>query len=733
MNKAPGRGSPELDRELDEIVALVRGGEPAKAETALQSAIARQSSRPRVHAVHGYVLAATGRFDEASAAFERAIARDPDYVLAWQYLSGLRELAGDLAGAVEALDQVLLRQPGTADDAARRIMLVAEQGLFEQALADASEARARYPDAEPVQVAHGLALRRAGRLEEALAVQEAVLRRNPGKVKALGEKGAVLFALGHYAAAMEAYDAALEHDDDNVFVLNGLGLAEYELGMYDAALAAFDKVLTLQPWRLEAQFYRALTLEAQRRFAEALEAYELVLERQPDHALAYNNIGKILRESGRLVEALKAFERSLEIDPSDAQVRSNLLFTRLYDPRIGPDDLFEAHLAYGRAFGDPADRFTAWANDRDLHRRLKVGVVSAEFFNHALSNWLLPALEALDRREFDLVCYFTRQVADGVTERFKLLADVWRDVGALDDRELAATIRRDAIDILIDTTGHTAFNRLSALALHPAPVQATWLGYPSTTGLSAIDFIIMDPIAVRPGEEDLFVETVVRLPGGRFCYVPPANTPPVAPPPSLVNGWITFGSFNAVPKLTDDVLALWRRILVEVPGSRLVLQAPTLGDPGVARGIRERFCADQLSFDRLDLRGPEDQQRLLAQYNNIDIALDPFFFGGGLTTCETLWMGVPLVTLPGWQVVSRQSETCLVAIGRSEWVAGDVESYVRIARELAADPAALAQIRLRQRANMARSPLCDKARLGRELTEALRGMWRDFATSPGGH
>jgi predicted O-linked N-acetylglucosamine transferase (SPINDLY family) len=325
-----------------------------------------------------------------------------------------------------------------------------------------------------------------------------------------------------------------------------------------------------------------------------------------------------------------------------------------------------------------------------------------------------------------VICYSIKRRRDNVTTRIEALVDRWHDVTSVADAAMAELIRADGIDILIDISGHTNQNRLPTFALKPAPVQASWLGYPFTTGLAAIDYAIMDEVSVRPGEESLFVETVFRLPGGRFCFEPPAEAPPVTPPPALRRGSITFGSFNNITKVTPETLDAWSRILAEIPDARLVLKSWVLSEPAAAGRLIAAMRDRGVNAERLDLRGSSPHADMLAEYGDIDIALDPFPFSGGMTTFEALWMGLPVVTLPGGQPASRQTEWQLRAIGRSEWVARDVDDYVSKACDLARDTRRLADLRKDQRETIRNSSLCDKARLGRELGSALRHMWQAY-------
>ena len=714
---------------LDACRAAWGAGDAGQAEALWREAQAARPGLPRVHAVRGYMRAALGDPEGAAAAYRQAVELDPAYVVAWHGLATVLQGAGQAEAALEALDHVVRLEPGHPDARLRQVLVLSGLGRHEAALSAAADAIAQFPDAVELRVARGLALRAAGRLEEALDAQDAVLARSPEAASAWAEKGSVLHELARFDEALEAFDEALGIDERNVFALNGMGLAAFELRRHAVALAAFEQALALEPLNVDALFYRAMALEALGRLVEALNAYREVLKHRPRFALAYNNIAKIERDMGLIQKAQATWRIALSIDPDHPQMHSNLLLTMLYDPDRTAEELVQEHRAWDERFGHPEARFTSWSNDRDPDRKLRIGLVSAEFCRHAVSSWLLAALRSLDRERFTVICYSNRAIEDEVTERFRKLASDWRRVLGMDDATLARQIRTDGIDILIDVSGHTAFNRLPVFALKPVPVQAGWLGYPYTTGLEAVDYCIMDEIAVHEGEEAQFVEEVVRLSSGRFCYEPPAEAPDVAPPPALRNGWITFGSFNNVAKLTDQTLDVWCRILHRLPTSRLILKSPALGHSAVAERVRATICGTGITEARLELRPGSDYVKLLGQYADVDIALDPFPFGGGATSCEALWMGLPVVTLPGWQPVSRQTQGFLLALERREWVATDVADYIEIAARLAGDPLRLADLRVAQREIMRNSPLCDKRALGDELDRALRMMWRRYATT----
>jgi predicted O-linked N-acetylglucosamine transferase (SPINDLY family) len=679
----------------------------------------------------GRALAAEGKLEAAADRLADALAIDPDFVPALHDLPYLLVHLGRHAAALQQIRTLVAKGsecPIQIHHLHARVLVNLRS--WQEALTATESGLLHAPDDGELTALRGAALRNLGRADESLLAQERLLDVLPDCVPAKCEKGWALLTLRRPDEALAIFDDVLEQDDRVLSALAGMGVAELHAGMPAAAVAALDQVLVQDPDSFEGHFYRAVALQELGRDADARLGFVEVLRRWPSCAEAHANLGSIERDAGNLAAAIEHQRHAVRIAPGHAEAHSNLLVTLLYAPAQTPEALFREHVNWGERFGSPPERFTEWLNDRGADRRLRIGIVSAELVKHAVSAWLEPVLANLDRRRFEVFCYATRPQKDQQTERFQRLADGWRDVARAPVRALAETIRADEIDILLDLSGHTAHNRLPVFALKPAPVQASWLGYPFTTGLAAIDYVITDSIAVRPGEEGSFVEQVIRLPGGRIVHRPPSSAPEVAEPPALRQGWITFGSFNSITKINDDVLDTWCELLVNLPMTRLLLKTPALASQEVADRVRRQFCARGLASGRLELRGPSPSLEVMAQYADIDIALDPFPFGGGVTSCEVLWMGVPLVTLPSWQPVSRQSEGFLRAIGRPEWVAQDHEDYVRIAMDLARDPQRLAEWRRTQRETMRASPLCDEARMAREFGDALRGMWQAYAERP---
>jgi predicted O-linked N-acetylglucosamine transferase (SPINDLY family) len=393
-------------------------------------------------------------------------------------------------------------------------------------------------------------------------------------------------------------------------------------------------------------------------------------------------------------------------------------------------ELLEESRRWNLQHGEPLRKFIQpHANDRTPDRRLRIGYVSPDFGDHPVGRFLLPLLEQHDRSQLEIFCYSNSPANDRLTARLRAGADQWRNIMGLSDESVAGQIRGDAIDILVDLSGHTSGNRLLVFARKPAPVQVSYLGYPATSGLSAIDYRLTDPLSDPPGATDPFhVETLYRLPHTNWCFEPQAS-PVLTAPPSTRTGHLTFGSFSNFAKITPPLLQLWRRILDAVSNSRMVLKNSSLQPASVRERIRIHLNAQGIN-DRVDLLGPQpDYANHLNQYQQMDIALDTFPYNGTTTLCDALWMGVPAITLSGQSHVSRVGLSLLTNIGLPELIAATPDEYVDIAVDLAKDPHRLATLRSTLRDRMTKSPLMDAPKFARDVEAAYRHMWRNWCNS----
>jgi predicted O-linked N-acetylglucosamine transferase (SPINDLY family) len=462
---------------------------------------------------------------------------------------------------------------------------------------------------------------------------------------------------------------------------------------------------------------------------EAIGLIEEAIALQPGEPDFHMNCGLAYLARGQGAEAVLHLREALRLRPAYPKAHSNLLFALNFRGEVPPAEVLEEHRRWYRANVLPG--LVRLATPRNLpqpERQLRVGYVSGDFREHVIALFIEPVLAHHDQAEFEVFIYDSgagASAGDPVTARLRGYAKRWRMIGPENDDAVAAMVREDAIDLLVDLAGHTRGARLAVFARRAAPVQLTWLGYPTTTGVDEIDYRISDPYCDPAGmTEPHYVERLLRLPDSLWCYQPGAGTPEVSKLPVLEAGVVTFGSFNQPAKVNDDVIALWARVMTAVPGSRL-LMAP-MPDGEARQRFRRLFAAHGVDSVRLDFEPRMPQAEYQALRGKVDIALDPFPVNGGSTTCETLWMGVPVVTLSGDRFVARAGTSLLSTLGLTGCIAETHAEYVAIAQRLAGDPARLAALRASLRDRMRRSPLMDGARFTRNLEALYRQAWRDW-------
>lgn len=537
---------------------------------------------------------------------------------------------------------------------------------------------------------------------------------------------------GRLDLAAEIYRRILAAEPDNYQAWNNLGNAWKDLARIDEAIGCYRRALECRPDLVEVYNNLASALENQGKLDEAAAAYEQALRLKPDFAEIHSNLGNVLRSQGKTEESLARYLRALELKPELAATRSMYLCALQYRDGVALEQLARAHADFDRRHA--ALLRASWArheNRREPDRRLRLGFVSPDLGRHPVGSFLLRAVENLDRAQCEIVCYCDRPRTDDMTGRFQRSAALWRDIYGLPDEDLCRQIRSDGIDILFDLAGHTSIpNRMLAFARRPAPVQATWIGYEGTTGLEAIDYLLADRHLVPPEAERFYAERILRLPDSYVCLEPPYPAPAVGPLPALATGRVTLGSFNNPAKITPRVVDVWSRVLGRIPQAKLLVKYRGADSRANRERLEQGFAARGIGPERLELEGQSDYLDYLAAYNRVDLALDPFPFNGGMTTCDALWMGAPVVTWPGETFAGRHSLGFLLTVGLTETIAGDPDDYVRIAGELAGNLPRLAGIRAGLRRRMAESPLCDGRRFADNLMHLLRGAWREWTQSP---
>jgi predicted O-linked N-acetylglucosamine transferase (SPINDLY family) len=561
----------------------------------------------------------------------------------------------------------------------------------------------------------------AGLPAESLAFLDQAIVLGPNVAEAHGNRGIALMALGRLDEAEQAIRRAIELDPTRAEPRYALGNLKAQQKQPQAAFEAFLQALQIDPRDGRSWTNMGIALQQMGKLDDALAAYERARSLLPNEAAVYYTMGIAFHGQGLALDALAANMRALELDPHYVLAHSNLLIDMTYLPGSSAAELLDAHGDWDHAH-IPIERPRRMeANGEDAERRLKIGYVSGDFRQHPVGWLLANVLPAHDKGQVEVFCYSNEATADDVTARLKASADHWRDIVGLSDGQVAEQVRQDGIDILVDLAGHTSHNRLLTFGRAPAPVQASWIGYPSTTGLAAMDYLVMDAATVPDGAEAWCSEAVVRLPHGRFCYAAPLDAPEAGERPE---GPVTFGSFNHLAKVGDDVVGLWAKVLHAVPGSRLVLKWKSLDEPPVRDRVAFAFAGHGIGPERLELRGPSSHVEMLAEYGDIDIALDPFPYSGGITSAEALWMGVPVVTWPQDRIASRQTLAFLTELDLTDLAAASEDDYVRIAAALAGDFARRAELRRSLRPRMAASPMTDGGRFTPGLEAAYRQMWR---------
>ncbi len=568
----------------------------------------------------------------------------------------------------------------------------------------------------------GSVLQAQGNLPAAIEAYQRALQLDPLRAKTHNNLGCLLEAAGQAQGAMQCYLEAVRLDSRLADATYNLGNLQKQAGDFEHAAANMRNAIVLEPRRAEWLCNLGGLQHDRLQLDEAIGSFRAAIQADPRHAPAHAQLASVLLMTGMHDEAIAALERAHALGP-DPAIESWLLLARHYGAAQDAADLFARHRAWAQRHADGVLRASVHpARRRTSPRRLNVGYVSPDFMRHPVAGFIEPVIGAHDRDRFEVFCYSSASSDDAVTRRLRSLADHWRDIAGLPDDHVADRIRADGIDILVDLAGHTGGSRLLVLAHKPAPVQATWIGYPDTSGMAAMDYRITDAIADPPGStEHLHTEKLVRLPGGFLCYNAPADAPHPAP---RATGPITFGSFNGLAKLTPQMVELWAKLLGAVPGSRLLVKTYGLAAESARRALREAFSRHGIAGDRLELRPPDGGfAEHLAAYLELDIVLDVFPYNGTTMTCEALWMGVPVVTLAGATHVSRVGASLLERVGLRDLVAATPAEYLDIALRLARDEPRRRELRGSLRERMRRSPLTDARRFTRDLESAYHRLW----------
>ena len=703
-------------------------GEPVKALKYLLKSIDANSDQADAQYLIGNAYLRTGHADRAIIAFRNSTILNPGHPDAYANLGiALRE-TGKYQDAERSLRKALAINPDHPE---------ANNGL-----AGIFDLQGRHKDAEPY-------ARRA-------------VTASPGTTEYIVQLATILRNDRRYADSQNAYEQALQRSPDNPRLLYELGSVLREQNLFEEAKTHYARAMKLAPrstdvLRNSADFFRsirkneeaadayhqlieitdspdsslynnyAITLRDLDRFDEAEQMYMKSVELAPENAAGYNNLAILSMEMGKADESIELYAKAIELDPNYGSARSNMLFFMNYSERFSPEDLFAAHLEWQKYHAEPVVAGSDYhGNSSDPGRKLRIGYLSADLYGHAVSYFIDAALKYHDRENFEVYCYAHVLTPDDITKRLTSFVSKFRYIHQLNAREVAHLIREDEIDILIELGGHTAGNRLDVVALRPAPVQVTWIGYPNTTGLDCVDYRFVDEITDPVGRADeTHTEQLWRLPRSFTCYTPTGlNLAESKTPPSEEDGYITFGSFNNSSKLSASTIKTWAKILERVPTAKLLLKSASFSDDDTKERFRKRFMDLGVEPERIELFGRLRTEDHLLLYNKIDIALDPFPYNGTTTSCEAIMMGVPIVTLAGDRHAARVTASILHQVDLDNLVGSDEDDYVKRAVNLANDPERLSAIRRSLRDTMLASALCDGPGHTKEIETAYREMWQ---------
>ncbi|GBF98706.1 UDP-N-acetylglucosamine--peptide N-acetylglucosaminyltransferase-like [Raphidocelis subcapitata] len=762
-------GEPSHVPALLDLAALYSArGLLAEARDALEHAAAASPGDARVAEALATVLTdlgtatkCAGRLDQAVELYSAAAAAWPALAAAHYNLGVVASEAGRARWpeALEHYARAVAANPGYAQAHCNAGVIHREEGRLEEAVAAYEKALAAAPSHEVVRTGLAAALTDLGTATKALgdtargiALYERALAVAPRHADAAYNLAVALAEPGPAHApdrALFLYHTAAGLRPDCAEAWNNAGVLHRERGELERAAECYLAALNIRPNFPQALNNLGVLYTSQGRAGEAIALLQAAVTAAPLYAEAWNNLGVAQRDIGDVAGSIASYERAAALAPEQPNAAQNRLLALNY-ARPGEDPWVCAeHAAWGRGFAARFQRLPpVSAGDRALQprgavggapRRLRVGYVSPDLFTHSVSYFAEAPLSHHDAAAVEVYVYDCTPRRDAKSARLQQQAEAagatWRCVESLGDDALAAVVRSDAIDVLVELTGHTAHNRLGVMARRPAPVQVTWIGYPNSTGLAEVDYRLSDATCDALDTAQTFVEALVRLPGCFLCYTPPRDAPPVAPPPAAGRGFVTFGSFNALAKVTDEVLALWARVLAAVPGSRLVLKNQPFACPQARALWMGRLAALGVAAWRVDLLplAPSNAEHL-AQYALLDVALDPTPYAGTTTTAEALFMGVPVITLHGRCHASNVGASLLSAVGLAAegWVAGDADAYVARAVEAAADIPRLAALRAGMRQRVLGSPLCAARPFVARLEGVYTRLFQNWLDANGG-
>lgn len=743
---------------------LHRAGKLPEAEATYRGILATDPDDVDVIHLLGVLAKQTGRDDEALKLIEHAIELDPEYAEAHFNLGNILAGRGSLDRAIACYQKAIELQPDYSEAKFNLGDALLKAGRIDDAIASLKSAIHSKPQYVAAHSLLGTAFAAKGDNAESIAAYQRAIELMPNFAEAYNNVGQPLKKVGRLDDALAAFRRAIQLKPDFAEAHSNLSGVLADKGDLDGAIAACRRAIELMPDYAEAHFNLGNSLLVANKLDEAIASYRRAIQIKPDYAEALDNLGNALniagqpdaaieyfkraialqpamakafsslanalKDKGQIAEAIQNNRRAVALAPENARLHSSLIYGLQFDPDCAPADLLAEERNWARRHADPLKgQWPAHSNNRDPNRRLKVGYISGDFRAHPVGRFMVPLLAHHDHQNFEIFCYSSVRAPDELTARTRRAADVWRDIAPLSDEQGAKSVEADQIDILVDLTMHSAKDRLLLLARKPAPIEVTYLAYPGSTGMDAVDYRITDPYLDPPGAPlDYYTEQSIRLPKTYWCYEPLLESEP-GPLPAAKNGFITFGCLNNFCKASPAALATWANLLSKVPNSRLILHS----NEGAHRaGVQQVFERAGVGAARIEFVGKMSVAAYMDCYHAIDIALDPFPYVGGTTTCDALWMGVPVITLAGRTALERGGVSILTNSGLTELIAKTPAEYIEIAAALALDVNRLAGLRQAIRPQMRQSPIMDAKQFALDMENAYRQIWQRWCTEKRG-
>ena len=676
--------------------------------------------------IQAQALYARNEHGPAMALYRQVLDEQPDHAPSLHMLGMILYQHQQFPMAVELIARSVAVDPNAAQARSALAMALEAIGRTDEALTHYEASLRLDASAAWTHAAYALSLHRAKRHIAAEAAARRALELMPSLSMAHNALGLTLQGQERFPEAAAAFEAAAAIDPNNPLVLNNLGIAYAFAENHDAAVQAFERTVQLAPNFVEAFGQLALNYRALGRIADSAKTLERMLAVKPDSPEGHMNLGDCRSDQYRMPEAWQHYATAVNLVGAPPVAAMTYLCSLLYQPDLPPTFVDHEHRRMAQVFAPPFPT-PAEAFDADPDRPLRVGYVSPDLREHAVARFLVGLFENHDRSQFSVFAYSNAACEDAMSRRLESHCDGWRNIAKLSDDAAAEVIENDTLDLLVDLAGYTSGGRPALLARRLAPAQFSFLGYAHSTALAAADYRLTDAIADPPAaDESAGQEKFVRIDGCAWQYTPDPRMPAVSPPPCLSGPRVTFGSLNNFAKLSEKTIAAWAAVLHAVPGSQLLLKTSQGAGDAAGPELRRAFAGHGVDEIRIDVRPyAKSFADHLKTFAEIDVALDPFPYNGTTTTCDALWMGIPIVAMRGHTHAARVSESLLTAMGLTPWIADTQDDYVALAAGLARDRVALTTWRQRLRPMMAASPLGDAAGYARRVEAALRSAWRD--------